>query len=384
MPSMNNHSRSSRSRSRWATRFLTPLLISVLSFGSLGFGPPVLTDGNQIPVRLYPHQITEILQAKQWPAVLAKAVVVADLDTNTVLYAKESTQRLPMASTTKIMTALLALERGQLNSETTVSATAAAVGGTSMFLQTGETISLENLLYGMLLASGNDAAVAIAEHIAGSQAAFVDLMNERAAQLGLADTHFANAHGLDADGHYSSALDLFKLARVALQNPTFAAIVSTVNYNAGGHRVTNRNELLTTYRDADGVKTGTTDNAGECLVGSVNHNGHRVLVSILGSTDRYADARALLDHYHAYFDWALMRLPATDLSRARDSVGEMRFLQATDEVRVFLPKWKLPLVQPVRNFVPSENTTAGQPAGDVSYWIGSQQIVTQTMTWGEF
>jgi hypothetical protein len=165
-----------------------------------------------------------------------------------------------------------------------------------MGLAASEVLTVRDLLYGLLLPSGNDAAVALAEHVAGSEDAFVKLMNEAAAVLGLAETHFANSHGLDDSEQRSSAADLLKLAEADLAFPLFAEIVAQPSAYAAGRSLVNTNQLLGIYRGADGVKTGTTTAAGECLVASATRGGHRLLAVVLGSTDRYGDAEKLFDY----------------------------------------------------------------------------------------
>lgn len=361
-----------------------PLLIAVLASVSYGFGPPVVVDGARQPVRLYPQHIAAIQAAQQLPAVAAKAVILADVDSGQVLLEHNARQRLPMASTTKIMTALLALEHGNLDDVVTVPAEALAVGESSMFLQAGEQLTLRDLLYGLLMVSGNDAALTIAGHIAGSEAAFVQMMNDRAAALGMTDTRFANPHGLDAPNHYASAADMYRLARAALAYPEFATIVSTPQHTVPGHTLVNKNELLALYDGADGIKTGTTDLAGECLVGSVSRNGHRVLAVILGSSQRYEDARRLFDHYFTHYAWLPLAPPANALSRASDATGEPRFLVAGTPVDTFAARWQQPLIQPAFDLAPAGETAAGAPAGIIHYRIGSQEVGLQPLVWASF
>ena len=180
-------------------------------------------------------------------------------------------------------------------------------GSTVMGLVPGERLSLEDLLYGLLLPSGNDAALAIAEHVSGSLDAFVALMNERAAELGLADTHFVNPHGLDGAGHYSSAYDLALLTRAAMQRPDFRRIVSTRYYVAHGalnvYELGTLNPLYGRIAGVDGVKTGFTRGARQAIVGSVLRDGHRVYVVVLRAADRTADSLALLNWTFAAYAW---------------------------------------------------------------------------------
>jgi D-alanyl-D-alanine carboxypeptidase (penicillin-binding protein 5/6) len=205
------------------------------------------------------------------------------------------------------MSALLALQYGKLDQQITVGSDAVAAGAgvnSHMGVSKGETLSLRDLLYGMMLPSGDDAAVAIADGISGSQQAFVQLMNARAQALGLTHTHYANPNGLDAPGHYTSASDLVKLAEIAMRNPVFATIVATQNYNIPAtdkhksYDLPNTNALLGSYDGAEGIKTGSTDNAGECLVFAALRNDANLIGVVLGAPDdptRFSDARALLD-----------------------------------------------------------------------------------------
>ena len=192
----------------------------------------------------------------------AKAACVMEMETGRVLFEYNARARLPMASTTKVMTALLAIENGDLSSEVTCSSNAFGVPGTSIYLAEGETLTLEQMLYGLMLASGNDAAVAIAEHIGGSVPQFVRMMNARAAELGAAGTHFSNPNGLPDDTHVTTAYDLARIARAAMGNEAFRRIVSTRSAQipwAGrtySRQLRNKNRLLETYPGATGVKTG--------------------------------------------------------------------------------------------------------------------------------
>jgi len=300
-------------------RAIGPYFLIVLSCLTLGFGPPVLTDSDLGSLRLYPHQI-EAIVALAIPEVTAQAAIVSDVTSGQILAEKNAHQQLAPASTTKIATALVALQRGQLEEQVTVHESA-LIGGAKMGLSPGQVVTLEELLYGLLLRSGNDAATAIAQHIGGSVDGFVEMMNQEAEDLGLTDTHFVNSHGLDAPDHYSSAYDLMMIARQALADPTFAEIVSTQEYTFRGRRLSTRNELLGNYLGADGVKTGTTSGAGECLVASATREGHQVLVVVLGSEDRYGDASTLLDYYFDNYAWYPLEIGSGPLNRFQDSEG---------------------------------------------------------------
>lgn len=237
--------------------------------------------------------------------VTADAAVLLDADTGQVLYAKNPHQRRPIASTTKIMTALLAIECGDLDDMVRVSPRAAGVEGSSIYLGAGEKLTLEELVYGALMHSGNDACVAIAEHIAPREDIFVQWMNRRAVMLGLKNSTFMNTNGLPHKDHLSTAYDLAVIARKALQNPVFNHIVSTRNHvikGPGGQRhLSNTNQMLWGYKGADGVKTGTTSAAGRCLVSSASRDGRRQIAVVLHSDDRYGDSVRLLDYGFAGF-----------------------------------------------------------------------------------
>ena len=235
--------------------------------------------------------------------VNAEAAVVMDADSGRLLYAQNPDKRLANASTTKIMTALLTLEQPDQDRYFTVDSDAIQVEGTTMGLQPGDSVTLHQLAAGMLLPSGNDAANAAAVEIAGSEEAFVRLMNQRAAELGLENTQYRNPSGLDAEGHYSSARDLATLADHALENEDFADIVSKQEIRmAFGNPPYNRslyttNKLLERYPYAIGVKTGYTDDAGLCLVTAAEKDGTRLIIVTLNGKDDVNTHMRLYEHF---------------------------------------------------------------------------------------
>ena len=261
------------------------------------------------------------------PDITGRSYIVIDQLTGEVLLEKDADIPLPMASTTKIMTALLALEMGDLDDRVEVSAHASRTTGSRAYLDAGERHSLEDLLYAMLIYSANDAAVAIAEHIGGTESNFVRLMNERAEQLGLRNTHFANPHGLTAEGHYSSSADLAKLARVAMLWDQFRQIVITERYTLpwpaqnSVRELYNINDLIYRYEGATGIKTGYTSAAGQCIVASARRGETEVIAVILNDQNGrlFDDAVKLLDYgFTMYQDRVLQsggepvaNLPAT-------------------------------------------------------------------------
>lgn len=245
------------------------------------------------------------------PYVAAVAAYVFDANTGNVLYSKDANQQLPMASCTKIMTAILAVERGKLDQIVTVGADAHALvraDSSFMGLDAGEKLSLHDMLYGLIMPSGNDAAVAIADAIGGSEARFVAMMNARAAELGLKNTHFANPHGLDAPGHYTTAHDLALLAAVAMKNPTLVKIMSAYSYDIAktadhkAYHLVTGNDLLagsgSPYPGTIGVKPGFTGPAGFCQAFAAIRRGHLIVGTVLNDPSwqvRRVDMRALLD-----------------------------------------------------------------------------------------
>lgn len=232
--------------------------------------------------------------------ISARAAILIDAASGRVLYAKNADARCPMASTTKIMTALLALENSAPNEIVTASERAAGTGGTSIYLSAGETLSMEEMLKGLMLRSGNDAAVAIAEHIGGSVENFAAMMNARAEELG-ADAHFVTPNGLDAEGHGASARAMALIAREALRRDDFRALVgaqrATIPWrdNQYNRVLNNKNRLLREYEGATGVKTGFTKKAGRCLVFSAERDGMELIGVVLNCGAWFDEAERLLD-----------------------------------------------------------------------------------------
>lgn len=226
----------------------------------------------------------------------ATAAILVDADSGRVLYEQNSDARMLIASTTKIMTALVAIREGNLSDTVKVSKKAAYTEGSSMYLKVGEELTLETLLYGLMLCSGNDAAVAIAEHVGGSEAGFAELMNETAAELGMEHTSFANPNGLDHEDHYSTARDMAVLACAAMNNEILARIVSTRTVTIGGRTMTNHNKLLSYMDGCIGLKTGYTQAAGRTLVSCAEQEGQRLVAVTLQDGNDWADHQALYEY----------------------------------------------------------------------------------------
>lgn len=243
------------------------------------------------------------------PKVNARSYVVIDGDSGDVLAELNPHLHVAPASTTKIVTALVALQHNSFSEMVTAQFDPTElVDSTLMGVKPGDRVSLEDLLYGLMLPSGNDASLAIATHVAGSRAAFIERMNQLTSDLGLTDSHWVNPHGLDAPGHYSSAYDMVQFSRVGMQDPRFQALaaarVHNVNVSGRTYDVFNLNRVLGAVPGADGVKIGYTDDAGRTIVASVTRNGHRVYVGAYHINDLVLDTRPLFDWAFKNWSWS--------------------------------------------------------------------------------
>lgn len=237
------------------------------------------------------------------PKTNSRRYIVYDRISKSMIIGKNEDVKSAMASTTKIMTTIVILEKADLNEKVTVSAKAGGTGGSRLGLKKGDKASVRDLLYGLMLRSGNDAAVALAEHVGGSVKGFAELMNEKAIELGLTNTHFVTPHGLDDANHYTTALELAKLTDYAMDNETFAKIVgtksTTIYINNQPRQINNTNELLGVLNGVVGVKTGFTNNAGRCLVTETKRNNMDIITIVLGADtkkDRTKDSVNLIEY----------------------------------------------------------------------------------------
>ena len=228
-------------------------------------------------------------------AISAQKAILVDGETGRVIYEKDADSRSLIASTTKIMTALLVCEQCNVLDRMRIPKEAAGIEGSSMYLQEGEVLTVQELLYGMMLHSGNDAAVALAIYCGGTVEGFVQLMNDKAHRLGLTGTHFENPNGLDGPTHYSTARDLAVLTAYAMQNPLFAQTVSTKNVRVGQRSLQNHNKLLWRVDGVDGVKTGYTRAAGRILVSSAQRGGRRLICVTINDGNDWVDHQTLLE-----------------------------------------------------------------------------------------
>ena len=313
-------------------RQLLVVAFALCSIFLSGYGPPKLTD-REIGTtrRLSVGELRQWAEATHAAEFSADALLLYDVDADRIVYERNWEAALPPASLTKLMTALLVLEDGRLQDTVSIVADD-LVDGASMHLEEGDTLLVNDLLAGMLISSGNDAAMALARHTGGTVDEFVALMNRRADEMEFHDTRFANPHGLDADGHVTSARDILALTQQLFEYPLFAEIVATQYAEIDGRQLHNTNELLGSYPGADGVKTGTTPAAGECLVASLTRDGHQVLIVILGSDNRYQDARQLYELFLANYMWTGSEADGlTILNRVYGEDGQVWFMQPEGE-----------------------------------------------------
>ena len=235
------------------------------------------------------------------PSVSAKSAVLIEAESGKILYMKNAFIRLPMASTTKIMTALVAIESGDIDREVDICDEAIGTEGSSVYLAKGEVLTLRQLLYALMLASANDAAIAIAYEVGGSIEGFTRLMNQKAEALGLTSTHFTNPHGLHHEEHYTTAYELALITKAALQNEVFLEICSSKSATIplcggeGTRYLSNHNKLLRSYKGAIGVKTGFTKASGRCLVSAAERDGLRLIAVTLNAPDDWRDHSSMLD-----------------------------------------------------------------------------------------
>lgn len=312
--------------------------------------------------------------AVEAPGNSARGVILLDADTGRVLFEQNADEPMLIASTTKIMTALVVIEHCDLEQTVDIKQEWTGIEGSSVYLKAGEKLTVRELLYCMLLRSGNDAAVALACNCAGSIEAFAELMNQRAGELGLENTSFANPHGLDSENHYSSARDLALITAAAMGYESFCQIVSTESLTIGQRYLTNHNKMLKFYTGATGVKTGYTKAAGRSLVSSAERDGMRLIAVTLNDPNDWADHTALLDYGFAEYHReelcdagevvASIPVIGGDAPELQACAAETcRLTLAADEeltTQIYLPRFVYASVE------------AGQQVGTIQYYVNGE------------
>lgn len=321
--------------------------------------------------------------------VSAHSAVLIEAESGKIIFAKDENTRRGMASTTKIVTALVAIENMPLDTVLTVPREAVGVEGSSVYLTEGETLTLEDLLYALMLQSANDAAAVIALAVGGSIEGFADMMNEKCASLGLTDTHFENPHGLDGDSHYTTAYELALLSAYALENEDFARIVSTEKRTIetqGGNTpfrvLVNHNRLLRTYDDVIGVKTGFTKKCGRTLVSAAERDGVRLVCVTLNDGDDWRDHRAMLDLGFELYE-SVSIAAAGELSFDIPVVGgeaETVSVSNKEELRLTLPRNRgdITVKTELERFIYA-GLPAGSRAGRARFFLDGKQIGALTL-----
>lgn len=315
--------------------------------------------------------------------VSARSAVLIEADSGNIIYAKDENTRRGMASTTKIMTAIVAIENMPLDTVVTVPAQAAGVEGSSVYLKAGEKITLEALLYALMLQSANDAAETIAYAVGGSIEGFADMMNAKAAELGLKDTHFENPHGLDGEEHYTTAYELALIAAYALKNRTFADIVSTekkmipANGEIPARFLVNHNRLLRTFDDVIGVKTGFTKRCGRTLVSAARRDGVTLVCVTLDDGNDWQDHRAMLDYGFELYENVSLAEKGEFSFELHVVGGQTDTVEAvnTDELSVVLAKQRgeIEVKTELERFVYA-GMPAGSRVGRVRFFLDGKEL----------
>lgn len=315
----------------------------------------------------------------------AKAAVVMDVKTGRVLFSKNPSQKLAMASTTKIMTTLVAIETGRLSEIVTVSNKAANTEGSSIYLKVGEKITVEELLFGIMLRSGNDASMAVAEHLGGSIDGFVEMMNAKAKEIGALNTSFANPHGLDHPNHYTTAYDLALITSYALRNEKFAEIVKTKRKTISGppdvewdRSMMNKNKMLWQFEGGDGVKTGFTSKAGRCLVSSATRNNWQLCSVVLNCGPMWVESANILDY--AFKDYSKQKIvDSSELYQQLKVIGgkqDLVELKPTHDFYMPLKQAELDKIiyVPALKFNNRAPIYKGSKAGDLKIYLGNEYL----------
>ncbi len=318
-------------------------------------------------------------------AISAQKAILLDGETGRVLYEKAADSRSLIASCTKIMTALVVAEQCNVLDRVKIPKEAVGIEGSSMYLKEGEVLTVQELLYGLMLHSGNDAATALAIYCGGTVEGFAGMMNDKAHRLGLTGSHFENPHGLDSPNHYSTARDLAVLTAYAMKNPIFAQTVSTKNVRVGERTLTNHNKLLWRVEGADGVKTGYTKAAGRILVSSATRDGRRLICVTINDGNDWADHAALLED-------GFSRYSVRTVVREGDTLGSISILggETGDVTLIAGEDFQFSLAQDEQPYIVLGGTSfayapvvQGQAAGYAFVCIGDEVIGKIPLVYGE-
>lgn len=325
-----------------------------------------------------------ILPVKGYALSAQKAIMI-DAATGRILYEKDADSRSLIASTTKIMTALVVCEQCNVLDRMRIPKEAVGIEGSSMYLQEGEVLTIQELLYGLMLHSGNDAAVALAIYCGGTVEGFAELMNDKARQIGMTGSHFENPNGLDAPGHYATARDLAILAAYAMQNPIFSKTVSTRDITIGQRYLHNHNKLLWQLDGADGVKTGYTRAAGRILVSSAQRGGRRLVAVTINAPDDWNDHRILLEQGFSGFTHRNIVQQGQIMGFAQivgGDQGQVQLLAEEDFDYALAPDEEVSLLIPGTGFVYAP-VTAGAEAGFVHVCVDGSSVGKVPLIYGQ-
>ena len=318
-------------------------------------------------------------------AISARSAVLLDTATGRILYGKEIERKSLIASTTKIMTALIVCEQCNVLDRVKIPKEAVGIEGSSIYLTEGEVLTVQELLYGLMLHSGNDAATALAIYCGGTVEGFAQLMNDKARALGLTDTHFSNPSGLDAEDHYSTAKDLAVLAAYAMENPIFSKIVATKTVTIGNRHLRNHNKLLWQLEGADGVKTGYTRAAGRILVSSANRQGRRLVAVTISAPNDWQDHTALMEYGFSQFKDVCIIAKDTILGSLEMAGGTNSCVELLSQEAFSYPLAdgeKIEICLPAPGFVYAP-VALGQDAGYARIYLDGQMIGQVPVYYGQ-
>lgn len=314
--------------------------------------------------------------------VEARCAIAIDANSSAVLYEKNSHELVPMASTTKIMSSLVAIKYGNLDKKVEISQKAASIGGSTVGYKKGEMITIKELITGLMLRSGNDAAVALSEGVAGSVEEFVILMNEYGSDIGLIDTHFESPHGLDSIQHYTTVYDLALLTAKAKENQLFNQIVSSKIVDGQSEGFTrsyqNINKILWLIPEADGVKTGYTGNAGKCLVTSVNKEGSNVVIVLLNCTKRWGETKKISDYISENYTYKKMFSKGDTAGEIQNKKGNLKMIYPCDIIIPMLKnkEYYVKIIKPEY----AEGIKAGDTMGRICIYAEDKLVYSHTLT----